>query len=168
MFRRHTPRIHSPRRLRWILNLYPPLLFQAVRVVDLRNDFMGCTVRVRPSWRTRNLAGTTFGGTIYSAADPMYAVLFWQILAHRGVEVQAWLRAARALYVRPAASTLTMRFEIRPDEVEEAQRALAEEGRWAHWHRIEAHDRNGDLCAVVETETYLRIPRREQREVSGF
>jgi hypothetical protein len=151
-----------------MLNLYPPFVFQAIRVTEVGDDFSVCTVRVGRSLRTRNLHGTTFGGSIYAAADPIYAILLWQIFAKRGVRVQAWLRGAKVRYLHPAASTLTLRFELTQDDIAEAERALRSSGRWSRWFTTEARDRDNDTCAIIETEAYLRLPRAGQREVSGF
>lgn len=102
MPRPKTPRRWSPRGTRWLLSLYPPFLFQGIRVVELDPRFSYCRLRVARSWLTRNLYGTTFGGTIFSAADPIHAVLYWQRFARRGERVQTWLRSATIRYMRAA------------------------------------------------------------------
>jgi hypothetical protein len=35
----------------------------------------GCPARTLSSWRTRNYVGTIFGGSMYSAVDPIYMVM---------------------------------------------------------------------------------------------
>jgi len=168
MSRRKEPRVLSPWQLKWMLNLYPPLLFNAVRMVEVSPDFHRCKVRVfRVPW-TRNLQGTLFGGTIYSAADPFTALLFWQIFAHRGQRVQAWLRRARVHYKKAAATALTLEFRLTPEQVDEAAAALAVKGRFARFYATDAIDRAGDVCCTIETEIYLRLPRPGQHEVSAF
>lgn len=146
----------SARRLRWLLNLYPPWWFQRIRVVALSEDLSSCRVEVRPSWRSRNLGGSTFGGTIFAAGDPVVAVLFWQILANRGVPVEAWLKSAKIRYRRPARTTLTLDFVLERVDVEEAVEAILREGRWSRWYRVDAVDRDGKVCAEMETEVFLR------------
>jgi hypothetical protein len=168
MSRRNAPRALAPWQLRWMLNLYPPLLFNAVRVVQVSSDFHHLRVRVaRVPW-TRNLHGTMFGGTIYAAADPFPALMFWQIFAHRGRHVQVWLRRARVHYKKPAATALTLDFHIDAGDVAEAEHALAGAGRFARYYATDAVDRAGDVCCTVDTEVYLRVPREGQREGSRF
>jgi len=144
------------------------LLFNRIRVVEVARDFRSCRVRVAYSRLSRNLQGTTFGGTMYSAADPFYAVLYWQIFAHRGERVQAWLRSAQARYLRPARSPLTLVFELSEADVERAAAALARDGRHACSHRVEAVDAGGRVCMVADTEVYLRRPRPDQAGLSAF
>ena len=151
----------SPRKVRWMLNLYPPFLFQRVRLATVSPDFRSALVEVRRSLFNRNLHGTTFGGSIYSAADPIAAVLYWQIFAHAGERVESWLAGARVAFRKPAASHLRMRFEISEDDLSAVRAALAREGRARRVHRVEAVDREGEVCAEIETEVYLRQPRAE-------
>ncbi len=168
MGRGKSPRVWSERWFRLVLNLYPPFLFGRTRVLSVGRDFRSCTVRVRPSFLTRNLQGSIFGGTIFSAADPFHALLYWQVFAHRGLRVQAWLKSARIEYRRPASSDLTFVFELSEDDVDQAQVALDHEGRFAKVFRTEAIDRGGQVCAEIHTEVYLRRPREEQEDTSGF
>lgn len=111
------PRVLSESRLKWSLNFFPPWLVQGIRVVEVGPGFRRCRVRVRRSFLTGNLSGTTFGGTIFSAADPVHAVMYWQILAHRGLRVQAWLRSASIRHLRPAATALTLDFVLTDADV---------------------------------------------------
>ncbi len=165
---RSRPRALSERQSKWLLNLFPPWLVQGIRVVEIGSGFRTCRVRVARSPLTRNLNGTTFGGTIFAAADPVYAVLYWQIFAHRGMKVQAWLRSARIRYTRPAASALTLSFALSDAEIDEAGAALSSSGRFSRLHRVEAFDAAGALCAAAETEVVLRRPGAGQKEVSAF
>lgn len=163
-----SPRVLSSFQAKWMLNLYPPLLFHRVRVLEFGPDFQACRVEVVRSRLTRNLQGTIFGGTIFCAADPIYAIMYWQIFAHRGQRVQAWLKSARIRYLKPAASTLTLEFRLSDDQVSEAEAALEREGRFSKTYAVDAVDRSGEICASAETEVYIRRPRTGQREWSAF
>ena len=162
------PRVLSERQGRWLLNLFPPLFFQRIRVVEFAQGYRSCRVRIRRSLLTRNLNGSLFGGTIFSAADPIYAVMYWQIFARLGERVQAWFKSASIRYVKPAASDLTLEFLLPDREVDQARAALDRDGRFARAYRTEAVDRDGEVCAVIDTEVYLRRPREGQKETSAF
>jgi acyl-coenzyme A thioesterase PaaI-like protein len=151
-----------------MLNWFPPLLFQRIRVEEISEDFRYCRIRVRKSWLTRNLHGATFGGTIFSGADPAFAVMFWQVFARRGESVQAWLKSARIEYLRPAWSSLVYEYRISEEEVEGMARELEERGTGLVEHVLEAVDEGGVVCARVVTVTYLRRLREGQREASGY
>ena len=160
-------RILSERQAGWLLTYYPPLFFQRIRV-RFTDGFRSCDVRVRHSLLTRNLHGTTFGGAIFAAADPILAVMYWQRFLRLGEPVQAWLRSAAIRYLKPATTDLTLRYNLTDDEVSEAAEAIRRHGRFSRTGSADALDRNRSLCAVIETEVYLRRPRGAQGEVSAF
>ena len=61
------PRVLSEWVFKWFLNLYPPLLFNRIRIVEVGPGIRYLRIRVGKSLLTRNLHGSIFGGTIYSA-----------------------------------------------------------------------------------------------------
>ena len=165
---RRKPRVLARWQLKWLLNLFPPFLFQRIRVVEIGPGFRRSKVRVARSLLTHNLNGTTFGGAIYAGADPMYAAMFWQIFALRGERIRVWLKSARIRYLRPAATDVTFEFYLSEEQIQRVVECLDREGRIAETFTAEALDRDGRVCAIVDTEIYLRRPGAGQREVSAF
>jgi len=162
------PRRWSERQGRWLLNLFPPLFFGGVRVLEFGPGYRTCRVRVARSLLTRNLQGTTFGGTIFSAADPFHAIMYWQVLARRGLRVQAWLKSASVAYLKPATTALTLEFALTDEDVESAVTALERDGRFERSFRVEATDPTGVVCARIDALVHLRLPRGDRRGASGF
>ena len=147
----------SPAVTRLLLNAFPPLLFGRIAIRHLAPDFRTLTVRVRPSLLNRNLQGTLFGRTIFSAADPYYAIMYWQLMAHRGLPAEAWLKSATVDYHQPGKSHLTLRFCLTDDDVTAAERGLKRTGKFERWHQVEARDAAGVPCATVRTLIHLRL-----------
>ena len=157
----HRSRRWSPRQLRWLLRAYPPLLFQRIQVLEIDPGFRRALVRVRRSVLSRNLQGSTFGGTIYAAVDPFHALLLWQICAHEGIRVQAWTKEAVITFVRPAESHLTIEFTLDDRTIVDALRAIRESGRFARDFEVHALDEQGTVCAVVRTNVRILRPERK-------
>lgn len=151
----------SERRTRWLLNFFPPWLFQGIRIVSIGPGFRTCRVRVRRWLPTANQNGTTFGGTIYSSFDPIYQVLYWQSFLRRGVPVDAWTKSASIRFLKPVETPLTIDFSLSEEEIETAARALEGDGRFARTHRVEAFDAKGALCAEAEIDIVLRLRIRK-------
>jgi acyl-coenzyme A thioesterase PaaI-like protein len=162
------PWVLSERWGRWLLNLYPPFVFNRIHIVSIGKGFRSCTVRISRSPLTRNLNGSIFGGSIFAAADPFYAVMLWQIFGRKGIRVQTWLRSASIRYLKPASSRLTLEFALSDEQVETAAAELTRNGRFVCTYDIEARNVAGELCAAIKTEAYIRIPRKEQKSRSVF
>ena len=73
------------------------------------------------SWRTRNYVGTIFGGSIYSAVDPIYLLMLIRRLAPDFI---VWDKAARIEFLKPGRETLHARFVINDAELAAIRTAL--------------------------------------------
>lgn len=162
------PVVWKPRKVRRLLNLYPPLFFQRVQLRAFADDGRSCTVRLKRSLWNRNLNGSAFGGSIYAAADPFYPILYWQALAREGIAVQAWLRAAEADFRRPARSHLRLDFAIGEEQLAAARDRLQRDGYSVHTDEVSAVDEEGALCARVSCVSYLRLLGTEPGRPAAF
>ena len=156
VFARLILRRHSPRRLRWVLRLYPPFLLARIRPDWIAPDFTSAHVRVRRSRLTRNLNGTTFGGAISAAVDPLHAVLLWQALVQQGVSSRAWTKRSAVRFLAPATKDLIWTIELRAQDIAAARSALERGEDYEETFSSEARDTAGTLCAVAETTVVLR------------
>lgn len=158
----------KPWQLRWILNWFPPLLFQRIRVREISADFLLVRLRAKHSLWNRNLNGTIYGGTIYSAADPIFPVMYWQALAHRGYALQTWLMATEARFLKPGASHLDFTFRLTAADIDSAEEELQRRGKAVRTHSVQAVDQHGAICAEFQLVSYLRLLRSGDKELSGF
>jgi acyl-coenzyme A thioesterase PaaI-like protein len=154
----------TPFKAKWMMNFYPPLLVNRIFVKSISSDFRMVSVRIRKSWINRNLQGTIFGGTIFSAADPFYALMYWQVFKQKGYKCEAWLKSAEIDYLKPGTTDLDLVFELTELDIEEALKELALKGRFQKTHLIEMINTNGEVCAQVKTLVYLRIPRLKEQD----
>jgi len=97
-----------------------------------------------------------FGGTIFSAADPFYPVLFHQIFTHRGYRIRVWAKSAQIQFLKPGRDTLHFDIDITEDDIRRAEEALNGEGKFVEPFTIEMRNSKGELCVVVSVELYIR------------
>ncbi len=148
--------ILSERNARWVLSLYPPLLFQRISVKRFGSGFRTAEVRIARSLFNRNYNKTTFGGTIFSAVDPVYVFMYWQIFARKGFTIQSWLKSASIDYKKPGDTALTIHFSLSEADIQEAEDELNRVGKFVKKHPIEIRNTRNELCAFAETEIYMR------------
>lgn len=149
-------RILKPWQAKWMMTLYPPLLISRCRPLIVSDDFRHVRVKVARSFLNTNINGTTFGGSIFAAADPWYALMFWQIFAKKKKPVQVWVKSASIDYIKPADSHLYMDFIVTDEMLVEAENALANEPKITRNYPVEAKNKAGEIIAVITTEVYMR------------
>jgi len=149
----------SPFLLKLMLGVYPPFFFSRVGIKEVSPDFMCIKVRVKRSLLNNNLSGTMFGGTLFSAADPFFALMYWQIFAHRyDQKVKVWLKSAEIKYKRPAMGDIFLEFNLTEEEVLQAKTDLDTKGKHNQTHEVLLKNENGEICAIVHSVTYVGLP----------
>jgi len=146
----------SESTLKWVMRLYPPLLFQRIWVQKFHKDFKGVDVKITHSILNRNYNSTIFGGTIYAASDPFYALLFDQIFRRKGYKTRVWLKSASIDYIKPGRTSLYFQIQLTDDDIENARVLLNTVGKFVQKFPIEVVDKNGQVCARVTNEVYVR------------
>lgn len=147
----------SPTSLKWVLRTYPPFLFQRIWVKKIYDDFKGAEVKIYKSFLNINSNKTVFGGTIFSALDPMHPILLDQVFKKRGLKkTVAWLKSAKIDYLKPGSTDLTYRITLDDTEIEEAYKTIKAKGKVIKTFTTEVIDKNGVKCAVCQNEIYIR------------
>ena len=146
----------SENTLKWAMRLYPPLFFQRIWVVKFGREFKTVEVKIFKSLFNSNYNKSIFGGTIFGASDPFYALLFDQIMQRKGYKVRVWLKSAQINYLKPGRSHLYFKIILTDEEINEACHILNTVGKFVKAYPIEIFNKEGDLCATVSNEVYIR------------
>lgn len=155
-------------RLRFLMNLYPPLFFNSVRLLSLSEDYTRARIRIRKTFLNTNMNGTIFGGTLALAADPYHGVMYWNILARRGVKMQVWVRASEMDYRKAATESLYTDIHITEKEIQEVIDTLYAKGKITKPVFFEMKKADGTLCASAKIILYIRRLPEGQSELLGF
>jgi len=147
------------RLLRFAFNFYPCYRRTGARLVYIASDFAEVCVKLPLNWRTRGYWGTTFGGSMYGAIDPVLLVM----LARRlGPDYQVWDKAATIEFRKPGRAALYARFRIEESEIEALRQALARDGRIERTYAVDLVDANGTVHAHFTKTVHLRDRRVAQ------
>ena len=146
----------SRRKLRFILNIFPPLLFNRIILKEISNDFTKMRVVIRRSLFNMNFHKTIFGGSIFSACDPYFPTMYYHIFANKNRKLIIWLKSAEIQYLRPANSTLQLHFKITQKEIKLVEKTINQKGKFEIWHTVEAINKEKVVCAKANMLVYLR------------
>lgn len=141
---------------RWRLNFFPAYRRCGARLIYIADDWREVRVALPLTMATRNYVGTMFGGSMFSAADPVYMVMFIKLL---GPGYTVWTKEARIRFKRPGRSTLLARFTLSAEETETVRGIVDARRATERSYRIDLVDAEGEVCA--EIEQILHIRRRQ-------
>jgi hypothetical protein len=146
----------SERVLKWAMRFYPPLFFQRIWVINFEKGFRGVHVKINKSILNKNFNNAIFGGTIFSAADPFYPLLFHQLLSHKGYQIIAWSKSSEIQYLKPCKTDMRFKIKITDDDAGECEYLLNTFGKYMKNYLIDIYDKKGDICVSVMNEVYVR------------
>lgn len=152
-----------PWQLKWLLNGFPPFLINRIRVVSIGHDFLTATVKIRHSLLNRNFQGSVFGGSLFSAGDPVLALMYWQAIRHRNRHVRVWLKEASIRYRVPARSDCTIHYCLTETDLENAFAGLDRDGRYDVWHESRMVLEDGVIAAVMKTRIHIQLESHDQK-----
>jgi hypothetical protein len=99
------------------------------------------------------IVGTIFGGSMYSAVDPIYMVM---LIRRLGKDYVVWDKAASIQFKKPGRETLHARFVVTDGELAAIRAALETQRSIDRTYLIELKDSSGTVCATVERLIYIR------------
>ena len=156
--------LHS-RFLRWKFNWFPPYRGSGARITYIDETLREVRLRLPLNRRTRNLNGTIYGGSIYSAVDPIHAVMLAQVLGPR--DYVAWTKEAHIRFRRQGRTALNAKFVLETSDVEQVKSELEGAGKVERWYPVELFDAGGHLCANCDilVHVHARLPLSERQSV---
>lgn len=134
------------------MNLAPCIRASGGRVVALSDDFTRLRVKLKLSWLTRNLVGTVYGGSMYSAIDPFYMLMLIRIL---GRDYIVWDKGATIRFKRPARETLFADFHINEEMLAQVRGAVERSGETTFNWPVALKSVSGVVHAEFEKTLYV-------------
>ena len=147
------------RLMRWRFNLHPAYRRSGARITYVAADLREVRVRLPLCRATRNLNGTIYGGSIYSAVDPIHAVMLVQLLGPH--EYVAWTKEAHVRFLRQARTDLTAQIVLTAEEVQAARDEVAAAGKVVRSYTVELVDARRHVCAACDITVHIHA-RRER------
>lgn len=143
----------SPRKLKFLLNLYGPYLGAGVRIAYISDDFTEIYVSLKLRWYNKNAVGTHFGGSLYSMVDPHLMLILMRQL---GKEYIVWDKSASIDFVRPGKGKVAAVIAITPETTQSIREQVDKKGKQTPEFTIEVVDEKQKLVARIRKTLYVR------------
>ncbi|MXV50670.1 DUF4442 domain-containing protein [Pedobacter sp. HMF7647] len=158
----------SENTLKWAMRFYPPLFFQRIWVRKFGQGFKSADVKISKSIFNTNYNNSIFGGTIYAATDPFFSLLFDQVLQRRGYKVRVWLKSGQISYLKPGRTNMYFNIVLTEENIDEACQVLDTVGKFVKTFPMEIFNKEGELCATVQNEVYIRNLYKGENQVVAY
>ena len=150
--RGESDRLLRARMVRMGFNLHPAFRGTGGRVVHVADDLSHIRIRLPLTWRTKNIVGSLYGGSLFAVTDGVHPMM---LMAALGDGVIVWDKAASIRYKKPGYSTLFADFSLTTVEVAEIRQALDLHPELDRTFLVELKDEQGVVHTVVERTVYI-------------
>jgi acyl-coenzyme A thioesterase PaaI-like protein len=157
------PESWRTRLFRWKLNFFPPFWCSGGRITYISADFREVHLSLPLSLRTRNLVGTTYGGSMFAATDAVYFVMLMRLL---GPDYVVWDKSGSIRFLKPGRGTLYARYVVPAAETDAIRQALKTQRSVDRIYAIELKSSDGTVHAVAERTLYVRA-KNSPRQVTA-
>ena len=140
------------RMVRLGFNLHPAFRGTGGRIIHVSPDLSHIRIRLPLTWRTKNIVGSLYGGSLFAVTDGVHPMM---LMAALGDGVIVWDKAASIRYKKPGYSTLFADFSLTTAEVAEIRQALDLYPELDRTFLVELKDEQGSVHTIVERTVYI-------------
>ena len=140
------------RMVRMGFNLHPAFRGTGGRVEHVAHDLSHIRIRLPLTWRTKNVVGSLYGGSLFAVTDGVHPMM---LMAALGDGFIVWDKAASIRYKKPGYSTLYADFLLDAGEVAKIKKSLLQNPELDRTYLVELKDEHGTVHTVVERTVYI-------------
>ncbi|WP_350290659.1 DUF4442 domain-containing protein [uncultured Croceitalea sp.] len=131
-------------------NLSPMYRRSTAKISSASKDLYKITIKLPISYKNKNYVNSIFGGSMFSAIDPIPMVQLINIL---GDDYMVWDKSAEIFFKRPAREDLFADFEFTSTEVNDIKSRVAQHNEIEIIRVTKLTDKNRDkvFCEVHKT-----------------
>ena len=131
-------------------NLSPMYRRSTGRVQYVSDDLKTIKIKIPISYKNKNYIGSIFGGSLFSAVDPIPMIQLMSIFKEQYI---VWDKSAHIRFKRPAREILYASFEFTDEEIEDIHKKVLENKETEHQKTTFITNKAGDIvyCEVIKT-----------------
>lgn len=152
------------RMVRLGFNFHPAFRGTGGRVVHVAKDLRHIRIRLALNWKTRNIVGSLYGGSLFAITDGAHPMM---LMAALGDNYIVWDKAASIRYRKPGYTTLYGDFVLRKEEIAEIRAALLDVPELERTFLVELKDDQGTVHTIVERTVYIAEKNYYRQKAGG-
>ena len=133
-------------------NMSPMYKRSCGKIIFASEDLHVVKIKIPLSYKNKNYVGSMFGGSLFSATDPIYMIQLMQIL---GKEFVVWDKKTNIKFKRPAYENAFATFEFSTTEINEIIEKVQSENEMDYTKILHITDKNGTIFAELEKTLYI-------------
>jgi hypothetical protein len=144
--------INKPTLFKVLFNFSPMYRRSCGRIIEMTEDLHIITIKIKLSYKNRNYVGSMFGGSLFSATDPIYMTQLMQIL---GEEYVVWDKATTVRFKKPAYENAFAVFEFSEEEISKIKLEVREHKEIDWVKNLKITCKEGNVFTELDKTIYV-------------
>lgn len=164
--------IGKPILFKYGFNLSPMYRRSTGRIIAVSEDLLQVRIKLPLSYKNRNYVNSIFGGSMFSAVDPIPMVQLMNLLDSNYV---VWDKSAEIFFKRPAKEHLFADFSYSVNEIEDIKQKVAQDQETEIIKTTQLTNKNGSVvfCEVkkriyIADKSYFKNKRRKRNSTDSL
>ncbi len=143
---------HAHRLFKVFFNLSPMYRRSTGKITSVTPNLDRIEIKIPISYKNKNYVGTIFGGSLFSATDPIYMVQLIQLL---GPAYVVWDKSSVVRFKRPASTNAYSVFEFTEQELDELKSQIEKKKEVDLVKTVQLTSKDGQLFCEIEKTIYV-------------
>jgi len=159
--------IGKPKLFKFGFNFSPMYRRSTGRIIHVSSDLLKVQIKLPLSYKNKNYVSSIFGGSMFSAVDPIPMV---QLINLIGENYVVWDKSAEIFFKRPAKENLYAEFTYSLAELEDIKQRVAQENEIEIFKTtlLTNKDKTTTFCEVKKTiyvadKQFFKEKRRKRK-----
>jgi hypothetical protein len=135
-----------------MFNLSPMYKRSCGKITFVSDDLFLVKVKIKLSYKNRNYVGSMFGGSLFSATDPIYMIQLMYIL---GKGYIVWDKSSEIRFKKPAYENAYVVFKFSKDEIDTIVKEIALNQEFNYSKNLVITDKNGVVFTDLTKTLYI-------------
>ena len=133
-------------------NVSPMYRRSTGKIIEVSEDLFNVKVKIPISYKNKNYVGSVFGGSLFSATDPIFMIQLMNIL---GDDYVVWDKAAVIKYKRPARENAFAKFLFSKEEINQIKNNILVQKEIDIKKQVNIVNQSGIVFAEVTKTIYI-------------
>jgi hypothetical protein len=131
-------------------------------MTHVSTDLRHMRARLGHGWRTKNIVGSIYGGSLFAVTDGPHPMM---LMAALGPKVVVWDKSASIRYRKPAFTDLTVDFTLSESDLKKIQEQLQQHQECEHDFSMELLNSQGQAHASIVRTVYIATREHYQNKI---
>ncbi|WP_339887042.1 DUF4442 domain-containing protein [uncultured Flavobacterium sp.] len=149
-----------------MFNLSPMYKRSCGKITFVSDDLLLVKIKIPLTYKNRNYVGSMFGGSLFSATDPIYMIQLMYVL---GNDYVVWDKSSDIRFKKPAYENAYVTFEFSLEEIETIRKRVEVEQEVNYIKNLLITNREGVVFTELNKTLYIssKTHYKEKRKLKN-